>query len=247
MSLEKLDVLLQQLADVYESDEAETYGEAGNVDWRSVERFVGWICGHSQNALAASKVKDEPEVNQELGRAVLMIAQALSALGHAHEAQDLMKVGKQLRTAEVAEAEVQEASLSRVYQHFKEGVFGLMSAFRPNYSEEENMARQFTLGQDVRRLGLGFFPVLGKWQGVSERGMFIPSISQQQILALGDRYQQEAVLHGAKGVAQLMSTDGTVLEVFKNLRILSFDKEFDNYAALRTKGGEPRGAFKLAP
>lgn len=249
MSLEKIDALLRQLGSVYETDEviARTYGEEGVHDWRALERFLSWICSHSQNALSAAKNKDEAEVNQELGRAVLMISQAASALGHDDEARTLLDFSKKLRTAKVAEGEVDEASLSRVLQHFREGEFGIVSAFRPQFSDEENMARQFTLGQDVRRLGLGFISILGKWGGVSERSLFVPKISKEQVLALGDRYDQEAVIHGARGTAELLTSDGKVLETFKNLRVLALDTEFDNYSALRTKGGKPQKTFRLEP
>lgn len=104
MPLEKIDSLLKQLGSVYETDEviARTYGEAEH-DWHAVERFVGWICGHSQNALKAAKNRDETEVTLELGRALLMMRRAVAALGRSHEAAELEKIAKTLQTADVAE------------------------------------------------------------------------------------------------------------------------------------------------
>ena len=246
-SISKIDSLLGKLSSVYESAlPSQPFVDEELVDWRATQRFTSWICGHAQNALAGAKVKDEEKTNQELGRCLLMLTHALAALGHHAESRDLMNVAKKLQSVQVAEAEFDETSLSRVYRHFKEGEFGIVSAFRKELPDEENMARQFNLGQDIRRLRLGFIPVLGKWSGDNERALFVPQISKKQVLALGARYDQDSVIHGEKGTAEEILKNGDVRNVFKDFRVLSFDtdKEFDNYSALRSKSGKPHQTFR---
>lgn len=218
-----------------------------DVDWRTIQRFIGWICGHSQNAKKAAQDRNLEAVEAEVGRMLFLLTQAIGALGRPHEQQALMKIAKDLQPAKVAEETMDEKSLSRVYHHFSTGPFGIVSAFRKNLPEEENMVRQFNLGKDIRAFGLGYIPIVGRWGGVNERSLFIPDIDKKQTLALGQRYDQEAVIHGENGHAELLSNDGKVLDTFNKLRIIDLDTDFENYSALKMKGGKPAGSFRLEP
>jgi hypothetical protein len=218
-----------------------------DVDWHQIQRFVGWICGHSQRARKAANARDLETVEAEVGRMLFMLTQAIGALGRPHEQQKLMAIAKDLQPAEVAEETMEEKSLSRVYHHFSTGPFGIVSAFRKNLPEEENLVRQFNLGKDVRALGHGYIPIVGRWGGVNERSLFIPDIDRKQTIALGDRYDQEAVIHGDSGKADLIDRSGKVLDTFNRLRVLDLDTDFENYSALKMKGGKPAGSFRLEP
>ena len=59
---------------------------------------------------------------------------------------------------------LQEASLSRVWQHVESAKpVALFSAFRGEYTREENVSRNKKLAADVRGLGYGYFFVDGYW------------------------------------------------------------------------------------
>jgi hypothetical protein len=98
-----------------------------------------------------------------------------------------------------------EASLSRIWQHIQNGkTFAVISAYRGNYTEEENRKRHNQLKTDVRALGHGFIeqksgytytdPLSGEEGGAEEKSLFIPNISKADAVALGRKYTQESIL-----------------------------------------------------
>lgn len=99
--------------------------------------------------------------------------------------------------------ELTEASLSRVWQHLGEGrSWGLVSSYRPHLSKEENQQRVEELKSDLKKERLGYFPLKGMWKDkdsgevYSEPSFFVPEISRDQIVKLGRKYDQDAVLYG---------------------------------------------------
>lgn len=102
-----------------------------------------------------------------------------------------------------------EESLSRVFTHSKKG-FIIISAFRGEKSEEENIKRTYELRRIVRRNNLGYFVIDGYW--IENRGkedeyhseelsLFIPyreNISPNEFVEfaeyLREKYNQDAVL-----------------------------------------------------
>lgn len=119
---------------------------------------------------------------------------------------------------------ITETSLSRVWQHFdsKDTAAGILTAFRGNYTYEQNVARNKSLAATIRNYGYGFFYVDGYWienqgtpeeQKVKEDSIFvIGKISDtgfaQKIHGLGNTWDQDAVLvKDAKGI-NLIFKDG---------------------------------------
>lgn len=138
--------------------------------------------------------------------------------------------------------------LSRVWQHINsDRPICLMTAFRGQYTYEENVNRNKSLAADVRNLGYGFFYVDGFWienqgtsteQHVSEDTLFITGDLdlddykfQYDMVSLGKKYDQEAVLVKTNtGIRVITVSTG---EEFK-LSKLSLDKMGDIYTKLRS-------------
>jgi len=119
-----------------------------------------------------------------------------------------------------------EASLSRVYQHVKKAKkksFGILTSWRAGNSKRENLADFKRLAGEVRSLGLGFFKLIGHWkecqdptvdyakcppdqlQDTKEPALFVPGISLKDVKRLGAKYEQDAVVYGGP------DTDGKVM------------------------------------
>lgn len=105
-----------------------------------------------------------------------------------------------------------ESSLSRIYTHANSNGFFLMSAFRGNLSDDENMKRHKSFMQDVRGYKLGFIEVYGKWvenkgtkdeKLVSELSLFVPYRKELYSLtefweiatSLMVKYNQDAIVY----------------------------------------------------
>lgn len=122
---------------------------------------------------------------------------------------------------------VSEASLSRVWQHTQsDRPIALLTAFRGEFGQADNIKRNKTLAAQVRKLGYGFFFVDGYWienQGtpeeihVSEDSLFViaPEGSdekfRQQMIALGTEYNQDGVLVKDKDGAKVYDKSGGVM------------------------------------
>lgn len=126
-----------------------------------------------------------------------------------------------------------EASLSRAYQHIvekKSKSWGMITAFRGSNTRAENLKLNSELGKDLRELGLGFFKVEGHWRecqdnsipydecpkdrmiDATENTYFVPNISKKAISLLCKKYDQDAVVYGGrdtKGNAHLIFRDGS--------------------------------------
>ncbi len=105
---------------------------------------------------------------------------------------------------------LQEASLNRVWQHFNsDRPFAIVTAFRGEYSRDENVQRNKELAATVRNMGYGFFYLDGFWvenegtdkeQHVSEDSLFIigkegqDDIFVRDMVHLGKEYDQDGVL-----------------------------------------------------
>lgn len=93
-----------------------------------------------------------------------------------------------------------ESSLSRIMQHIENpnSTFGQISAFRGEFSREENENRHEQLKKDVRNKGLGFIEMSGGFKeedgNVQELSLFVPNISRKDAIELGERYGQFSIL-----------------------------------------------------
>lgn len=105
---------------------------------------------------------------------------------------------------------ISESSLSRVWQHAQsDKPFAILTAFRGEYTEEENRRRNEQLAAQIKRAGFGYFFLDGYWienEGtpeevhVSEDSIFAIGNPQNQnkfaqlIKNMGKQFQQEAVV-----------------------------------------------------
>jgi len=95
---------------------------------------------------------------------------------------------------------IYESKLSRIWKHIEsDGDFGIVSPFRKNYSLDENLTRYSELIKIVRykfKLGYieleGGFLEEGDW--VIEKSLFIPNIKKDDILYLGEYFQQYSII-----------------------------------------------------
>ena len=76
-----------------------------------------------------------------------------------------------------------------------EGSGGILSAFRADIPVEENLARHEELGRDIEALGLSYTESDGEWKGRPELMYRIEDIGLDDLLALGRKYDQEALLY----------------------------------------------------
>ncbi|HUW14863.1 MAG TPA: hypothetical protein VM537_34405 [Anaerolineae bacterium] len=110
--------------------------------------------------------------------------------------------------------ELNEVSLSRVYQHTKgERSWSILTSWRSGNSPQENRADFGQLKGLIRSLGLGFFRLLGHWRECQnkqvaysdcpesdlvdsqEPSLFVIGITKQQAVKLMRRYNQDAIVY----------------------------------------------------
>ena len=122
---------------------------------------------------------------------------------------------------------LEEASFSRINTHLKgDRPVGMMTAFRGTYTYQDNKKRNKKLESDIRRAGLGYFKVSGRYienfgkpdaEDVGEDSYFIIGNSEQDnefkslIKKLGAKYEQDSVLYkpGGDKDAMLIGTNHT--------------------------------------
>jgi hypothetical protein len=129
---------------------------------------------------------------------------------------------------------VNEASLSRVWQHTKksgERGFAILTSWRAGKSKRENLADFKKLQGEVRGTGSGFFKLLGHWKECqdpdipydecpanqlvdsAEPALFVPGLSLKDTKRLGAKYEQDAVVFAGpetKGDVVLVTRGGGV-------------------------------------
>ena len=131
----------------------------------------------------------------------------------------------------IQRSRITEASLGRIWQHFKsDRAFAMISAFRIENveiidgvkSERKNRALSNAMKEDVIKAGYGFFPLEGHYPETTESGreldraeesLFIidnkkdPDKFKEFICNLGEKYGQESVfIKDANGECYLIYT-----------------------------------------
>ncbi len=138
-----------------------------------------------------------------------------------------------------------EESLTRVYQHSSGKGFFIISAFTENRSEDENMERQRQLRNDLKKAGLGFFEIYGKWYNekkqkfVPELVLFVPYTSKyipeefwDEAFKLMKKYDQEAIIYQKPGGKTIYVLDNKKNKVFE-IGSFQADKIGESYATLK--------------
>lgn len=129
----------------------------------------------------------------------------------------------------MSEQNLNEASLSRVWQHAEsDRPIALLTAFRGEYDREQNIRRNKELAATIRKLGYGYFFVDGYWienEGtpeevhVAEDSIFViaPEGSDEkfrsQMQELGNKYNQDGVLVKDKDGAKIYNKDGSSFDI----------------------------------
>lgn len=108
------------------------------------------------------------------------------------------------------EKQLHESSLSRIYQHSQESNIGMITAYRGQYSKQQNEKRNSDLVSDIRSAGFGFVSVQGfyienpgtpKEQKVSENSFLVISSANDSgrlkafLQRSGAKYDQDSVLY----------------------------------------------------
>ena len=145
-----------------------------------------------------------------------------------------------------------EQSLSRVWQHTKKGFF-IITAFTPDFTEEENLQRNQILKKDLRDYGLGFFEVDGVYRykatGIieSELSYFVPKykysneeIKEIAIELCGEHKQETVIYIDDTGTAFLLYPNGKEVKIGNNFNP---DQIADNYSRLRGRGSHRDRTF----
>ena len=103
-----------------------------------------------------------------------------------------------------------ESSLSRIYQHSQESNMGMVTAYRGDYSIQQNEKRNSSLVSDIRSAGFGFVPVIGYYienpgtpeeTKVVEKSFVVISSSNDSgrlkgfLKRVGVKYNQDSVLY----------------------------------------------------
>ena len=107
---------------------------------------------------------------------------------------------------------LQESSISRIYQHIEnDKSFGVVSAFRGDYSKNENMERHSDLKKMVRDAGYGFIEMRGGYNGdegfVEELSLFVPQVSRKDIIKFGEKFDQHSVIYKDNTEFSLIGTN----------------------------------------
>jgi hypothetical protein len=147
-----------------------------------------------------------------------------------------------------------EVKLSRLWTHLAKNsaAVGIITAFRGDKSEKENVANNKVIASKVRKAGFGFSWVDGAWREnegtdkemeVSEVSLFITGDDSEALLNLlmdcAKRYNQDGFVYKAPGAGekiQVLDKKGKVLLGFSNVKM---DKMNDIYTKIR--GGSHGG------
>lgn len=156
--------------------------------------------------------------------------------------------------------QIVEVSLGRIYKHFTDTGFAMLSADKWNLSDEENDERYEQLKADVKAAGYGYVPVLGKYtyqddeggkKVASEDSLFIPDKPREEgadplddvLRELGIKWDQETVLIGHPG-GHVELIDPTTGDVDMSFDAFDVKDVADAWSQLRT-GGKSQRAKKF--
>ena len=127
-------------------------------------------------------------------------------------------------------------SLSRIYKHFKDGMFGIVTAWKDGKTKKENLESMYKLRGNINNMGYGYgIPTIGSWKGKIERSIFIPGISQADIQELAAKYNQDAYLHGSDAYWVCYDVSGNKLHEGTEFKVSSIDDETENYTIRRNR------------
>jgi len=134
-------------------------------------------------------------------------------------------------------AAITASSLGRIAQHVSDlqtNSFVIISAFRKEFSQTENLTRTQALQQDIRSLGFGYNRLIGHWLECQdtdvpynecapdrlvetlEMSMFVIDMKLKDGMRLCSSYSQDAFIYGgpdSDGIVKVFGPRGEVFEV----------------------------------
>lgn len=110
-----------------------------------------------------------------------------------------------------------EATTYNLYKKLTDDTaFAIISPYRREYSEEENLARMAKLKAEVRGLKLGFNQLISRWvedgQASDEQSLLISNITKEKALELGKSFNQSSIIFKDSTGCQEICTTGFVDE-----------------------------------
>lgn len=111
--------------------------------------------------------------------------------------------------------------------------YALMTAENPfgeEHGPKENELYNKHLEDKLRKLGLGFYKVRGKFFGNVEHSYLIPNITEKDSTELGNEFGQQSVIHGEKSVGS--SGQSTMIHKYiEGGKVTKTRKSFKNLAS----------------
>ena len=143
-----------------------------------------------------------------------------------------------------------ESSISRIMHHVSsDSTFGVLSPFRKDNTKKENDVSYSELKKDVRDMKYGYIEMIGGYKEekgfVNEKSLFIPNIKKNEIILLGQKYNQDSILFKDKTGFFMIGTNnytgiGTVLVKFKtqgkNVKVDDVGDAFTEFFSRLLKG-----------
>lgn len=84
--------------------------------------------------------------------------------------------------------------LAKLYGKSKS--FGIITAYRPEYSKSQNKKRMQEMLGTLREIGLHVYePQKSEWDGIKERSVIVPNAPFDVLMALSKKYDQEAFIY----------------------------------------------------
>jgi len=121
--------------------------------------------------------------------------------------------------------DINESSLSRIMTHIQSNKdFGVISPFRKDKSDDENIEGYKELVATIREMGLGYIQMKGGYQEetgfIDEKSLFVPGIKRKDIIELGKEYKQDSIIHKDDKDFSVIGTNrytgiGKILSSFK--------------------------------
>ena len=159
----------------------------------------------------------------------------------------------QRRTPLFAKRTLLEASLSRIYDHYRNREFGLVSASRKERTKQENELNYTKLKSDIGRSGFSYVVLRGFGQEIDketgknfvvEEATFLvidhntaSTDFKQDIIDLGKAYDQDYIIFhtpagrgNSSSVTELIESDtGATVETFPNIHFNNLAKVYSKF------------------
>ncbi|GAJ25086.1 unnamed protein product, partial [marine sediment metagenome] len=126
-------------------------------------------------------------------------------------------------------------TLFRIKSHIKNGVFGIISAWKEGLEKIDNLEAMNDLIERIKSLATGYIPIIGLWEGEKIRAIFIYNITKDDLQDLAKEFGQEVFIHGNQGHCILYDTDGNAISDGHNFKVLELDGEVMNYREHKNK------------